>query len=43
MALSGEVPVLTIETDPYLLNAFGITMEEIASRIETNNQSISGE
>src|SRR5690554_2041900 len=43
VALSGEeVPVLTIETDPYLLNAFGITMEEIASRIETNNRSISG-
>jgi HAE1 family hydrophobic/amphiphilic exporter-1 len=43
VALSGEeIPVLTIETDPYLLNAFGITMEEIASRIETNNQSISG-
>lgn len=43
VSLSGEeVPVLTIETDPYLLNAFGITMEEIASRIETNNQSISG-
>lgn len=43
VALSGqEVPVLTIETDPYKLNAFGITMEEIASRIEANNQSISG-
>lgn len=43
VSLSGEeVPVLTIETDPYLLNAFGVTMEEIASRIETNNQSISG-
>lgn len=43
VALSGEeMPVLTIETDPYLLNAFGITMEEIASRIETNNQSLSG-
>ena len=43
VSLSGEeVPVLTIETDPYLLNAFGLTMEEIASRIETNNQSISG-
>lgn len=43
VALSGdEIPVLTIETDPYKLNAFGITMEEIASRIETNNQSISG-
>lgn len=43
VALSGqEVPVLTIETDPYKLSAFGITMEEIASKIETNNQSISG-
>lgn len=43
VALSGqEVPVLTIQTDPYKLNAFGITMEEIASRIETNNQTISG-
>lgn len=43
VALSGEeMPVLTIKTDPYKLSAFGITMEEIASRIETNNQSISG-
>lgn len=43
VALSGEeIPVLTIETDPYKLSAFGLTMEEIASRIETNNQSISG-
>ena len=43
VALSGdEVPVLTIETDPYKLSAFGVTMEEIASRIESNNQSISG-
>ena len=43
VALSGqEIPVLTIETDPYKLNAFGLTLEEIASRIETNNQSISG-
>lgn len=43
VALSGqEMPVLTIETDPYKLTAFGITMEEIASRIETNNQTISG-
>ena len=43
VALSGqEMPVLTIETDPYKLSAFGVTMEEIASRIETNNQSISG-
>ena len=43
VSLSGEESaVLTIETDPYILNAFGITMEEIASRIEANNQSISG-
>ncbi|MBK5196104.1 MAG: efflux RND transporter permease subunit, partial [Proteiniphilum sp.] len=43
VTLSGEeIPVLTIETDPYTLSAFGITMEEIASRIEANNQSISG-
>jgi len=43
VTLSGEeMPVLTIETDPYTLSAFDITMEEIASRIEANNQSISG-
>jgi len=43
VALSGqEVPVLTIKTNPYLLNSFGLTMDEIASRIEANNQSISG-
>lgn len=43
VSLSGEErQVLTIETDPYILRAFGITMEEIASRIESNNQSISG-
>ena len=43
VSLSGEeVSMLTIETDPYTLSAFGITMEEIASRIEANNQSISG-
>jgi HAE1 family hydrophobic/amphiphilic exporter-1 len=43
VALSGqEMPVLTIKTDPYKLSAFGLTMEEIASRIEANNQSISG-
>lgn len=43
VALSGqEVPVLTIQTDPYKLSAFGLTMEEIASKIESNNQSISG-
>jgi HAE1 family hydrophobic/amphiphilic exporter-1 len=43
VALSGqETPVLTIKTDPYKLSAFGLTMEGIASRIEANNQSISG-
>lgn len=43
VSLSGEeTPVLTIETNPYMLRAFGVTMEEIASRIESNNQSISG-
>lgn len=43
VTLSGdELSVLTIETDPYTLRAFGITMEEIAQRIEANNQSISG-
>ncbi|MDR0743686.1 MAG: efflux RND transporter permease subunit [Tannerella sp.] len=43
VALSGqEMSVLTIKTDPYKLGAFGLTMEEIASRIEANNQSISG-
>lgn len=43
VALSGqEMSVMTIKTDPYKLSAFGLTMEEIASRIEANNQSISG-
>lgn len=43
VALSGEeVPVLTVETDPYKLASFGLTMDDIASRIEANNQSISG-
>lgn len=43
VSLSGEeIQVLTIETNPYILRAFGITMEEIASRIESNNQTISG-
>lgn len=43
VALSGEeVPVLTVETDPYKLKAFGLTVDDIASKIETNNQSISG-
>jgi HAE1 family hydrophobic/amphiphilic exporter-1 len=43
VALSGqESSVLTIKTDPYKLSAFGLTMNDIASRIEANNQSISG-
>lgn len=43
VALSGqETPELTIQTDPYKLDAFGLTMSDIASRIESNNQSISG-
>ena len=43
VALSGEErSILTIRTDPYKLNAFGLTMDEIATRIEQNNQSISG-
>ena len=41
--LSGvEIPVLTIRTDPYRLSTFGVTMADIASRIESNSQSISG-
>ena len=43
VSLSGQETVtLTIETEPYKLEAFGLTIDEIASRIETNNQSISG-
>ena len=43
VSLSGEeVPVLTIKTDPYRLGVFGLTMTDISSRIESNNQSISG-
>ena len=40
--LSGqEIPIMTIKTDPFKLQAFGLTMDEIGSRIESNNQSIS--
>lgn len=43
VSLSGQETVtLTIETDPYKLEAFGLTISDISSRIETNNQSISG-
>jgi HAE1 family hydrophobic/amphiphilic exporter-1 len=41
--LSGDEEVrLIIETDPYRLDAFKLRIEDIASRIESNNQSISG-
>ncbi|MDR2968553.1 MAG: efflux RND transporter permease subunit [Tannerellaceae bacterium] len=41
--LSGqEINTLTINTDPYRLSAFNLTIDEVASRIETNNQSVSG-
>lgn len=43
VTLSGEeVSTLTVKTDPYKLNAFQLKIEDIASRIESNNQSISG-
>ena len=41
--LSGqERSILTIKTDPFKLREFNVTMAEISSRIEQNNQSISG-
>jgi len=43
VSLSGEEKtVLNIRTDPYKLDAFGLTMDDIANKIEQNNQSISG-
>ena len=43
VALSGqEKSILTIKTDPFKLKEFGLTMDDIASRIESNNQSITG-
>ena len=43
VALSGqERSILTVKTDAYKLKAFGLTVDDIASRIESNNQSISG-
>lgn len=43
VTLSGEeVSTLTIDTDPYKLDAFQLKMDDIASKIEANNQSISG-
>ncbi|MDF9830044.1 efflux RND transporter permease subunit [Parabacteroides sp. PF5-6] len=41
--LSGqESGTLTIHTDPYRLAAFNLTIDDIASKIEANNQSVSG-
>jgi HAE1 family hydrophobic/amphiphilic exporter-1 len=41
--LSGEENVeLIIKTDPYKLSAFGLTIDNIAQRIQANNQGISG-
>jgi HAE1 family hydrophobic/amphiphilic exporter-1 len=37
-----EVTELTIMTDPYRLDAFRLSIDDIASRIASNNQSISG-
>lgn len=43
VTLSGtEQTSLFIRTDPYRLEAFGLTIDEIAQRIEANNQVISG-
>lgn len=43
VTLSGqEESTLMIRTNPYKLDAFGLKIEDIASRIEANNQSISG-
>lgn len=38
----GEDVEVLIETNEYLLDAFGLTMDEISSRIESFNQNISG-
>ncbi len=37
-----EEPQVLIETNQYLLDAFGLTMDEISTRINSFNQSISG-
>ena len=43
VALSGEeLTTLSIQTDAYKLRAFGLQMEDIAGKITSNNQSISG-
>lgn len=43
VTLSGdESSTLTIRTDPYKLKAFNLTINDLSSKIEANNQSISG-
>ncbi|MCC8087851.1 MAG: efflux RND transporter permease subunit [Rikenellaceae bacterium] len=43
VTLSGdEVSQLVIETDNYKLAAFGLSIDDISSRIQENNQAISG-
>ncbi len=43
VTLSGdESTSLFIHTDPYKLEAFKLTIDEVASKIESNNQNISG-
>ncbi len=43
VTLSGEEVVdLVVETDPYKLSAFGLQISTIASKIQDNNQRISG-
>lgn len=37
-----EASTLTIRTNPYKLKAFGLTLSDLAGKIEANNQSISG-
>lgn len=37
-----EATTVSIRTDQYKLDAFGLTIDDIASKIEANNQSISG-
>ncbi|MDR0844364.1 MAG: efflux RND transporter permease subunit [Tannerella sp.] len=43
VSLSGEeISTLMILTDPYRLDAFQLRIDDIASRIESNNQNVSG-
>lgn len=43
VSLSGEEQTaLYIKTNPYRLEAFGLSLDDIASRVEANNQVISG-